>query len=259
MARVALIAGNWKMNMGPDEAAELSQAIAKKTVPDGVEVLMCPPMISIPVVAAAARGKVVGVGAQNIHWESSGAFTGEVAAQMLAGFCQYVIVGHSERRQYFSETDEMVNKKVKATLANGMQPIVCVGESLAENEAGQTAEVVQRQVRAAFDGLAAAQTARVVVAYEPIWAIGTGKTATGAAANAVCGLYIRGVVADMFGEDLAEGLRIQYSGSVKPDNVAEFAGQPDIDGALVGGASLKADSFWEIVEGWAKATWPETV
>lgn len=253
MARVALIAGNWKMNKGPAEAAELARALVGIPVPDGIEVLMCPPAISIPAVAEAARGTLVGVGAQNIHWEPSGAFTGEIAAPMLAGVCQYVIIGHSERRQYFGETDQTVNQKVRSALAHGVRPIICVGELLEENEAGKTAEVVQRQVRAAFAGLSAEQAAECVVAYEPVWAIGTGKTATGGAANAVCGLHIRGVVADLFGNAVADGMRIQYGGSVKSGNVAEFAGQPDIDGALVGGASLKVDSFRGIIEGWAAA------
>jgi triosephosphate isomerase len=188
-----------------------------------------------------------------MHWEKSGAFTGEVSAPMLAGWCSHVIIGHSERRQYFGETDETVNKKVKAALAHQLTPIICVGELLAEYEAGQTNAVVTRQMRGAYAGLTADEAGRTVIAYEPVWAIGTGKAATGAGANAVIGLAIRGLVADLFGSAIADGIRIQYGGSVTPANIAEFMAQPDIDGALVGGASLKPADFQAIVEAAIKA------
>ncbi|MBI3241372.1 MAG: triose-phosphate isomerase [Chloroflexi bacterium] len=249
MTRIPILAGNWKMNKTPVEAAELAASFAA-TLGNvaAAEVVLCPPFVSLPAVQAATRGTRLGLGAQDVHWEKSGAFTGEVSAPMLAGWCTHVIIGHSERRQYFGETDETVNKKVKAALAHNLTPIICVGELLAEYEAGQTGAVVARQVRGAYDGLTAEQAAKTVIAYEPVWAIGTGKAATGAGANAVIGLNIRGVVADLFGSAVADGLRVQYGGSVTPANIAEFMAQPDIDGALVGGASLKPADFQAIVE-----------
>jgi len=183
-----------------------------------------------------------------MFWEEKGAFTGEISPLMLQNLCQYVILGHSERRQYFGETDEGVNRKVKAALAHGLIPIICVGENLAQNEAGETEVFVSGQVRAAFAGLSADQARGCVIAYEPIWAIGTGKAATAAGANAVIGLTIRGTLAELFGEEVAQAIRIQYGGSVTPANIAEFMTQPDIDGALVGGASLKAADFVAIVQ-----------
>ena len=254
MTRTPIIAGNWKMNKTPAEAADLARAFAVSLGNlSGVEVVLCPPHVSLPAVHAAIQGTRLGLGAQDMHWEKSGAFTGEVSAPMLAGWCTHVIIGHSERRQYFGETDETVNKKVKAALAHNLTPIICVGELLAEYEAGQTGAVVTRQVRGAYDGLTAGQAAKTVIAYEPVWAIGTGKAATGAGANAVIGLNIRGVIADLFGSAVADGLRVQYGGSVTPANIAEFMAQPDIDGALVGGASLKPGDFQAIVEGAIKA------
>jgi triosephosphate isomerase len=255
LTRIPILAGNWKMNKTPAEAAELASAFAVSLGSvTAAEVVLCPPFVSLPAVQAAIRGTVLGLGAQDVHWEKSGAFTGEVSAPMLAGWCTHVIIGHSERRQYFGETDETVNKKVKATLAHNLTPIICVGELLAEYEAGQTGAVVNRQVRGAYDGLTAEQAAKTVIAYEPVWAIGTGRAATGAGANAVIGLNIRGVIADLFGSAVADGLRVQYGGSVTPANIAEFMAQPDIDGALVGGASLKAGDFLAIVEAAIKAS-----
>jgi triosephosphate isomerase len=242
------------MNKTPAEAAELAGAFASSLGNvTGAEVVLCPPFVSLPAVQAAIRGRRLGLGAQDMHWEKSGAFTGEVSAPMLAGWCSHVIIGHSERRQYFGETDETVNKKVKAALAHQLTPIICVGELLAEYEAGQTNAVVTRQMRGAYAGLTADEAGRTVIAYEPVWAIGTGKAATGAGANAVIGLAIRGLVADLFGSAIADGIRIQYGGSVTPANIAEFMAQPDIDGALVGGASLKAADFQAIVEAAIKA------
>ncbi len=254
MKRTPVIAGNWKMNKTPAEAADLAVALARSLGGlSGVEVVLCPPFVSLPAVGAAIKSTRIALGAQNIHWEKSGAFTGEVSALMLAGLCSHVIIGHSERRQYFGETDASVNKKVKAALASGLTPIICVGELLAEYEAEQTGVVVSWQMRGAYADLTADDAARTVVAYEPVWAIGTGKAATGAGANAVIGLHIRGMLADLYGSALAEGVRIQYGGSVTPANMAEFMSQPDIDGALVGGASLKAPDFEAIVQAALKA------
>ncbi|MFQ5407982.1 MAG: triose-phosphate isomerase [Anaerolineales bacterium] len=248
-ARIPIVAGNWKMNMGPREGAELARAlVAAVEAGSSVEVLVCPPFVTLAAVSEVIRGSAIRLGAQNVHWEQHGAYTGEISAAMLAEFCSYVIVGHSERRQYFGETDEMVNRKVRAALSHGLMPIICVGENLDEREAGATAEVVERQVRAAYSGITAEQARDTVLAYEPIWAIGTGKAATGAGANAVCGLNVRGVLTSLFGEGVAQSIRIQYGGSVKPDNMAEFIVQPDIDGALVGGASLKVEDFVGIVQ-----------
>jgi triosephosphate isomerase len=217
-----------------------------------VERVICPPFLALASVAPVLAGTGIGLGAQNMHWEKSGAFTGEIAAPMLVGLAQYVIIGHSERRQYFAETDETVNKKVKAALAQGLTPIICVGEVLAENEAGLTAAVVTRQTKAAYAGLTEAEALKTVLAYEPVWAIGTGKAATPAGANAVIGLHIRGAVAEVYGVSAADALRVQYGGSVTAANAQELMSQPDIDGALVGGASLKPAEFAAIVKAAAK-------
>jgi triosephosphate isomerase len=213
----------------------------------GVDVVVCPSFIAIPDVFEVLQASKIGLGAQNMFYEEKGAYTGEVAPGMLTEFCQYVILGHSERRAYFGETDETVNKKVKAALAHDLTPIVCVGESLEQNEAGQTQTFVSAQVKAAFDGVTAEQAAGCIIAYEPIWAIGTGKSASAAEAGSIIGLSVRGAIADLFGEDTAQALRIQYGGSVSEDNIAEYMRHPDIDGALVGGASLKP-SFVDLVK-----------
>ena len=248
MNRVPIVAGNWKMNKRPDESAELAAAIlAALPGQHAVEVVLCPPFVALAAVAQVLRGSHVKLGAQNVHTEESGAFTGEVAAGMLAGLCQYVIVGHSERRQFFAETDEQVGRKAAAVLAQGLRPIICVGENLAEYEAAQTALVVERQVRTAYGQIAGADVSSTVVAYEPVWAIGSGRAATALGANKVCGETVRAVLAQMFGGALAQQVRVQYGGSVKGGNIAEFMAQPDIDGALVGGASLTAESFVDIV------------
>ena len=248
MNRVPIVAGNWKMNKRPDESAELAAAIlAALPGQHAVDVVLCPPFVALAAVAQVLRGSHVKLGAQNVHAEESGAFTGEVAAGMLAGLCQYVIVGHSERRQFFAETDEQVGRKAAAVLAHGLRPIICVGVNLAEYEAAQTALVVERQVRTAYGQIAAVDVSSTVVAYEPVWAIGSGRAATAAGANKVCGETVRAVLAQMFGGGLAQQVRVQYGGSVKGGNIAEFMAQPDIDGALVGGASLTAESFVDIV------------
>lgn len=246
--RKPILAGNWKMNKTPAEAVEFVRAIRPLiTQYPQVETVVCVPFVSLPAVADALAGVKVGVGAQNMHWAASGAYTGEVSAAMLKGLADYVIIGHSERRQYFGETDESVNKKIKAALAHGLVPIVCVGEDLAQNEAGLTESLVSAQVRAAFADITAEQARGIVIAYEPIWAIGTGKTATSEVANRICGLVVRGTVAGLYGEEVAQQIRIQYGGSANEKNIAELMAMPDIDGALIGGASLKVDGFVEMV------------
>jgi triosephosphate isomerase (TIM) len=249
MARKPIIAGNWKMFKGRTEAADLANAFVAKagTVTD-VEMVLCPVFTSIETVANAIRGSKVQLGAQNCHFEDQGAFTGEISPVMLkeAGV-QFVILGHSERRQYFGETDANVNKKAQACYKHGLTPIICVGETLAEREAGRTAEVITTQVKGCIEGLPADKLAASVLAYEPVWAIGTGKTATKEQAQEVHAL-IRKLLAEVCGAQVAEAVRIQYGGSVKPQNIAELMAQPDVDGALVGGAALDADSFAGIVK-----------
>ncbi len=238
--RTPIIAGNWKMNKTAVTAVAFIEEIrAGLDAIEGVEIVVCPPALAIPAVAEAVKGTKIGVGAQNMYFEESGAYTGELAPNMLTPFCQYVILGHSERRAYFGETDEGVNKKIKAALAHGLTPMVCVGESLAQNEAGETHSFVSGQVRAAFAGLTAEQAIACVIAYEPIWAIGTGKTATVEQAGSIIGGTVRATLTDIYGNDVAQQIRIQYGGSVTEKNIAELMAHPDIDGALVGGASLK--------------------
>ena len=243
--RIPLIAGNWKMNTTLDEAGKLVAAMRPglEAIP-GVEKVVCPPFISLSAVKEALKGSTVKLGAQNLYFEEKGAYTGEVSPSMLAGLCEFVIVGHSERRQYFGETDEIVNKKLRAALKVGLRPILCVGERLEQNEAGKTREVVTGQVKAGLAGLT--YSSDMVIAYEPIWAIGTGRAATGSQANETIGL-IRRHFAALYGEENAGKLRILYGGSVTADNIAEFLAQDEIDGGLVGGASLKADQFVSIV------------
>ncbi|MBN1139322.1 MAG: triose-phosphate isomerase [Anaerolineae bacterium] len=251
--RRPIIAGNWKMNKTIAEAVDLVRSIRRGLnevkVADRV---LCPPFTALAAVRELLRATEIGLGAQDMYWQDKGAYTGEVSPLMLKELCQYVILGHSERRAYFGETDEGVNRKVKAALAHGLTPIVCVGETEAQYDAGQTNILVGGQVRGCLAGLTAEQAAGLVIAYEPVWAIGTGKAATAAGAGAVVGLTIRGAVAEMYGEAAAQAVRIQYGGSVTPDNIAEFMAHPDIDGALVGGASLKPD-FVELVRNGARA------
>lgn len=246
--RRPVVAANWKMNKSVPEALDLARDLLEQIRPySTVERVICPAFVALTTVAPLAAAAGVGLGAQNMHWEKAGAFTGEVSPLMLSGLCQYVIVGHSERRQYFGETDETVNKKARAALANGLTPIICVGEVLAENEAGRTAEVVVRQTRAAYAGLSVDDARKTILAYEPVWAIGTGRAATPAGANAVIGLHIRGALADLYSSALADEVRVQYGGSVTVANAPDLMVQPDIDGALVGGASLKPAEFGAIV------------
>jgi triosephosphate isomerase len=243
--RTPVIAANWKMNTTIAEATALvSNMLTGLDDINGVEKILCPPFISLAVVADIIKGSSVKLGAQNMYFEEKGAYTGEISPTMLAGLCRYVIIGHSERRQYFGETDETINKKVKAALKAGITPILCVGENNDENEAGKTAGVVSRQVKLALADIYDANGA--IIAYEPIWAIGTGKSASGEQANGTIGL-IRRQVADIINAETAAKTPILYGGSVNADNIAEFVSQPDIDGALVGGASLKAGQFVSIV------------
>jgi triosephosphate isomerase len=257
LARRPLIAGNWKMHKTHLEGVQLTQKLAwalSSEDTDAVEVVVCPPFTALRSVGTLIEGDKlpIGLGAQDCHPEPQGAFTGEVSAPMLAKLgCAYVIVGHSERRQHFGETDELVNRKAKAVLGAGMRPVVCVGETLEQREAGQTAAVVEGQVRGSLAGLPGAQVAGLVVAYEPVWAIGTGRAATADDAQETIAL-VRGTVADLAGRSAAEELRIQYGGSVKAGNAEELAAKPDVDGALVGGASLDADEFALIVKGSAR-------
>jgi triosephosphate isomerase len=236
-----------------NKTIEQARLLVAEMVPElkgiaGVEKVFCPPATALMAISAMLAGTDIGVGAQNMHWEASGAYTGELAPQMVAEICRYVIIGHSERRILFGETDANVNKKVKAALTAGLTPIMCVGETLAENEAGQTSAVVSRQVHLGLQDLNREQALKVIVAYEPVWAIGTGRAATAAGANAVHSDVIRPVLAEIFGSEAAQALRILYGGSVTSANAAELFAQPDIDGGLVGGASLKAAEFIKIVK-----------
>jgi triosephosphate isomerase len=248
MARRPFVAGNWKMHMTMEQAIALVEDIDRQVRSiEGVDILVCPPYVDLPAVAEHLADSPILVGAQNLHWERAGAYTGEISAQMLKGICQYVIVGHSERRAMFGDTDESVNRKVKAALAAGLRPIMCVGETLSENEAGRTADVVSRQVRGGLAGLSADSIGQIVIAYEPIWAIGTGRAATAEGANDVIRVIIRPAVEHLFGDQEAQQLRVLYGGSVKPGNARELFDQPDIDGGLVGGASLAAQDFADII------------
>jgi len=243
--RRPLIAGNWKMNTNLSEATSLVQAM----LPEldgiaGVEKVLCPPFISLVAVGELIKGTSVKLGAQNMFSEDKGAYTGEVSPLMLIDLCEFVILGHSERRQYFAETDEIVNKKVKKALDFGFTPILCVGERLEDNEAGRTEKIIKGQVQAALAGIN--PTSQLVIAYEPIWAIGTGRAANGKQANATISL-VRNTVASLWDSKSAQAIRILYGGSVTGENIAEFIAEPEIDGALVGGASLKANEFVSIV------------
>ncbi|WP_165249184.1 triose-phosphate isomerase [Adlercreutzia sp. ZJ141] len=253
MSRRPMMAGNWKMNNTYGEAVVLAQEISNRYEPrwsDRMDVVVCPPYIDLKPVSTVLEfdKSHIAVGAQNVYWEASGAYTGEISVPMLKEVgCTYCIVGHSERRGLFGETNEDVNRKVKALIGGGISPIICVGESLAVREEGTTDEFVCAQVKAAFAGLADHQAAKCVVAYEPIWAIGTGRTATPEQAEAVCAA-IRATVAEMFGDQVAENMRVLYGGSMNPGNVEGLMAQPNIDGGLIGGAALKADSFEQLVK-----------
>jgi triosephosphate isomerase len=242
------MAGNWKLNKTPNETIVFVEEIKPLLAGvDDVEIVICPPFTSINVATYLTKNTNIKVGAQNLYWEKSGAFTGEVSGEMLKELgCDYVIIGHSERRQYFGETDRTVNKKILSAFAAGLIPIVCVGETLQERAAGRIEQVISTQIREGLKGLNAREHGKIIIAYEPVWAIGTGQTATPEQANAAH-MLIRKLLTEILGE-AAQAVRIQYGGSVKPDNVKELLAQPDIDGALIGGAALKADSFEKLVK-----------
>lgn len=247
--RKPIIAGNWKMYKTFDEATEFVEAVRDK-IPfeEIVDAVICAPALYLPTLVDIAFETDLAIGAQNMHFENEGAFTGEISpAQLSAVNVDYVIIGHSERREYFNETDEAVNKKVRAAMNHGIVPIICCGETLEEREANQTEQKVEKQVKAALDGFTVEEVEHMVIAYEPIWAIGTGKTATADDANTVCGA-IRNVVEELYGRDTSEKIRIQYGGSVKPENIKELLSKEHIDGALVGGASLQVDSYLKLLE-----------
>ena len=245
--RRKVIAGNWKMNMLPNETIQFIEDLAPLVKDTEHEVILCVPYTDLFYALLTAQNTNIKIGAQNMHFAESGAYTGEVSGKMLKSInVEYVIIGHSERRQYFNETDETVNKKVKAAFENGLKPIVCVGETLEQREAGNVEEIITNQTKLALDGLTNEQVENIIIAYEPIWAIGTGKTATKEDANDAV-KAIRKKIAEIYGQNVADGVIIQYGGSVKSSNAKELFSMSDIDGALVGGASLKADEFSKIV------------
>ena len=247
--RIPCVAGNWKMHNSVLDSIKL----VKELLPgleriQGVDSIICPPFTALAPVAEMIKGTSIHLGAQNLYWEEQGAYTGEISPGMVAEVAEYVILGHSERRAYFHDTDDIVNKKVLAALAAGLKPILCVGETLEENESGRTGEVVKRQLTAGLNGVNEIQLEKVIIAYEPVWAIGTGKAATSDGANQVIKEFIRDELVAIGSPELGDSIPILYGGSVKPENAGEFFEQPDIDGALVGGASLKADAFVKITE-----------
>jgi triosephosphate isomerase len=249
MARKKFIAGNWKMNTTIDEAVALAKAVVGKmgTITD-VDIAICPPYISLKAVSEVVKGTSVKLGAQDVHWEAKGAYTGKVSCAMLkSAGVEYVIIGHSEQRQYFNETNETVNKKVKATLATGLLPIVCVGETLDERKTGKLFSVIESQTKGAFAGISKADALKCTIAYEPVWAIGTGEVATPDQANEMH-VFIRKQVAGLYDGESAGKMRIQYGGSMKPDNAKSLLALSDVDGGLIGGAALKADDFFGIVQ-----------
>ena len=246
--RRKVIAGNWKMNMLPADTINFIEGLAPLVKNSENEVILCVPYTDLFYAWHTTEGTNIHIGAENMHWEEKGAYTGEVSGQMLKSIgVEYVIIGHSERRAYFAETDETVNKKIKSAFANDLKPIVCVGESLEQREAGKTEEVITKQVELALAGLTEEQVKNTIIAYEPIWAIGTGKTATAQQADEVCGI-IRNTIKELYGEDTAEKIRIQYGGSMNAGNAEELLSMPNIDGGLIGGASLKPDDFAAIIK-----------
>jgi len=247
--RRACVAGNWKMNNSVQE----SLSLVKELIPgldriENVDSVICPPFIPLAKVSDLVKNSKIELGAQNLYWEDKGAYTGEISPGMVAELAEHVILGHSERRAYFQDTDENVNKKVLAALRVGLKPILCIGETLDENESGKTADIVKRQLTGALKGVSIKDFGKIMIAYEPVWAIGTGKAATAEGANTVIKEYIRDEVSALYSSEAADKVRILYGGSVKPENAKEYFQQSDIDGALVGGASLKADAFIQITE-----------
>lgn len=246
--RIPIIAGNWKMHKTPLESADFVKQLTPRLAEfGGIERVVVPTYVALSAVADVLAGTDIKLGAQDVHHEEKGAYTSSIAANMLKGLVEYVIVGHSETRQYLGVTDELVNRKAKAALAHGLKPIIAMGENLEQNEAGQTIEVCQRQIVAAFEGIPAEDLAQIVIAYEPIWAIGTGKSATPKDANDIIGAGIRATIRTLYGDEAAAAIRIQYGGSVKPENMLDFMSQPEVDGALVGGASLQVEDFVTLV------------
>lgn len=248
--RKKIVAGNWKMNNDLNSSAKLISELKNgiQTKSGNTEIVICPPFTSLETAATLVKNSVIRLGAQNMYWEESGAFTGEVSPEMLKSVgCEFVIIGHSERRAIFGEENSLLNKKIASAIKHNLLPIYCVGETLEERESGITFKVIEKQIREGLSSFTAADLKNLVIAYEPVWAIGTGKTASPQQAQEVHA-FIRKLIAEIFGKELAEGMVIQYGGSVKPDNAAELMSQPDIDGALVGGACLKADSFIKIIE-----------
>ncbi len=246
--RTPVIAGNWKMNKTPNETRELLKDIIPQTPKSSCEVVVCVPFTSLAAAAEMTGGTALKLGAQNVHWEEKGAYTGEISAQMLTEIgAGYVLVGHSERRAYFGETDETVNARLKAALNAGLKVILCVGELEAQREAGITEEIVSMQAKQALRGVSEEQMKNVLIAYEPVWAIGTGKTATSAQAQDVC-CYLRWVVEELYGSSIASQMKLLYGGSMNASNAAELLAEDDIDGGLIGGASLKAVDFGKIIE-----------
>lgn len=247
--RIPVVAGNWKMN----NTVANSIALVKELLPglegiSGVDSIICPPFTALAPVAELVKESHICVGAQNLYWEERGAYTGEISPLMIAELAEYVIIGHSERRGYFNDTDQVVNRKVLAALAADIKPILCVGETLEENESGKTGQVIKRQITAGLTDVSKELMARIKIAYEPVWAIGTGKAATPEGANQVIKEFIRDEIGNITSPAIAEGIPVLYGGSVKPGNASDFFAQPDIDGALVGGASLKAEDFIKITE-----------
>ena len=251
--RTPLVAGNWKMNKTIAETRDLVFKMSMKLREiQGVDKVICPPFMSLMAASALLEGSGIGLGAQNMHWEEKGAFTGEVSPAMVRELCRYVILGHSERRAYFGETDEIVNRKLLSAEKNDLTPIVCVGETLEQYESIRTREVVSAQTSLSLRGVSSEYAPRMIVAYEPVWAIGTGKASNGLEANAVVKDIIRPALAELYGNETAQAIRVLYGGSVTAANAAEFFGQPDVDGALVGGASLKIEDFTAIAQAAAK-------
>lgn len=249
MTRIPIVAGNWKMNKTVAEARKLvEEMLPELDAIKNVEKVICPPFTALMPLSALLAGSSIGLGAQDIYWEISGAYTGEISGAMINEFCKYVIIGHSERRTYFGETDLSVNKKVRTAISLDLIPIVCIGETLSEKESGKTGEVIHKQVTEGLAGFSPDQIKNLVIAYEPVWAIGTGRAATGDDANHVVKEMIRPALRNLLGDDIAQATRVQYGGSVTSANAAEFFSQPDIDGALVGGASLKPVDFLQIVK-----------
>lgn len=254
--RKVFIAGNWKMNLNGAAAkalaAGLKEKLSQSDIKDKIDVAVCPPFVYLPTVIEELAGNPIGVGAQDVYFEPNGAFTGEISVEMLKDIgCRYVIVGHSERRHVIGESDDLINKKLKAALAGGLEPILCIGELLSEREANQTEIVVERHLRQGLADVTPEQLANITIAYEPVWAIGTGVTATPEQAQQAHD-FSRRIIKDMFGDKASEAIRIQYGGSVKPANAEELIRQPDVDGGLIGGASLKVDDFWGILEAGAQ-------